>query len=64
MKARQDLRLRCLKTGNPPGTDTIMIGHACTCQVCEAAHEIARLREQLDIARLALNSPMLGGIPP
>lgn len=35
-----------------------------TDQAVKYADENAQLREQLDIARLALNSPMLGDIPP
>lgn len=45
---------RCDKTGNPYGTDTIMIGYVCDCQGCNAARhireteaEVARLREAL-----------------
>lgn len=28
--------VRCLKTGNPFGTDTWMVGHSCDCAVCHS----------------------------
>jgi hypothetical protein len=56
-------RLRCLHTGNPVGTDTIMIGHPCHCQVCEAAdeieHRLERLRDALEA--MILNMKNDGG---
>lgn len=37
---------RCLVTDNPVGTDTIMIGWKCDCQVCRASETIDRLRSE------------------
>lgn len=42
---------RCLKSGNPVGTDTYQIGFSCQCQVCRADAEITSLRAQLAEAR-------------
>ena len=46
----------CLATGHPVGTDTMMVGMQCHCQVCEAAAEIERLRADYEaMKKLALS---------
>ena len=32
--------IRCQKTGNPWGTDTVMLGYVCPCASCQLANRI------------------------
>lgn len=39
---------RCDKTGNPVGTDAVMLGAPlCKCQGCRASHETVMMRAQM-----------------
>jgi hypothetical protein len=38
---------RCNVTGNPVGSDTLMLGKPCECQGCRACDEIGRLSKEL-----------------
>jgi hypothetical protein len=44
--------MRCDVTGNPVGTDTVMVGAECDCQGCRASAEIDRLRDLVAHLRL------------
>jgi hypothetical protein len=45
---RSDDILRCARSGNPCGTDTVQIGHHCSCSSCR--HWLAAFRQGLEAA--------------
>ena len=55
---------RCDITGNPVGTDTVMVGAPpCDCQGCRAANENDRLREALEPFATCWTDEELDGAP-